>query len=341
MAAAKPKKGAAALEGGGNASLIAALIEKHGALVKIGESDLSVRKVATGIWTLDETLSGGIPMAKITEIHGAAGAGKTSLACKIGASMQAHYPERYVVYIDAESALDERLAMEIYGLDPERTLIVRPDIEVTAEKLMDILVDSAMNPGVCTVVLDSVAGLVTEGEMKRQGKDVMVAPVATLLGRTIKKLSSRQDPEAAAVLLLNQMRYAIGNTGITTPGGSAVEFYPSLRLRLRRGDPVKQSEEEIGFICRCQVMKARYSPNRLVTGWSVIYGEEGISTLRSIVTVAMDQGLIVQKGAWFSITGLDLKWQGMEKLLEALRSDASTHKFVVDNLRPMFAPEAE
>jgi hypothetical protein len=31
----------------------------------------------------------------------------------------------------------------------------------------------------------------------------------------------------------------------------------------------------------------------------------------------------------------------MEKLLEALRSDASTHKFVVDNLRPMFAPEAE
>jgi recombination protein RecA len=177
--------------------------------------------------------------------------------------------------------------------------------------------------------------------MKRQGKDVMVAPVATLLGRTIKKLSSRQDPEAAAVLLLNQMRYAIGNTGITTPGGSAVEFYPSLRLRLRRGDPVKHSEEEIGFTCRCQVMKARYSRNHLVTGWSVIYGEEGISTLRSIVTVAMDQGLIVQKGAWFSITGLDMKWQGMEKLLEALRSDASTHKFVVDNLRPVFAPEAE
>jgi len=327
-------------EGSGSAALISKLLADHKCMIRLGETDLNVRKVPTGIYTLDSALQGGTPMAKITEIHGAAGCGKTSLACLIAASIQKEYPDRYAVYIDAESALDEMLAMQIYGLDPERTLIVRPDIDITAETLMDVLVDSAMNPAVCVVVLDSVAGLVTEGEMKKSAGEVTMAPLATLLGRTIKKLSSRQDPEAAAILLLNQVRHAMQTGAITTPGGSPVEFYPSLRLRLRKGDPVKAGTEEIGFTCRCQVVKARYSRNRLVTGWAIIYGEEGISTLRAIITVAMEQGLIKQSGSWFNITGMEgKKWQGMENMLDAIKLDEELFQFLKDNLQNQYITE--
>lgn len=310
------------------------LLDKHESLKKLGDYDLSVRKVPTGIWTLDDTLAGGIPMGKVIEIHGGGGSGKTSLACLISAAFQREFPDKSVVYIDAESALDEFLAIEMYGLDPERTLLSRPDIDNTAEILMDQLVDAAMNPGVSLVILDSVAGLVTDAEMKKKAGDLTVAATASLMARTVKKLCSRQDPNAAPVIFLNQIRHAIGNSGITTPGGSSMEFYPSLRLRLRRGDPVKDGEEEIGFSCRCQVMKARYSRNRLVTGWSVIYGPEGISTLRSIVTVAMAQKLIVQNSSWFSIAGQDgKKWQGMEKMLDAIREDPELQQFIIDNLK--------
>ena len=328
---AKAKK---IVEGGeGVSPALTRLLEKHPGIMALGEVDLNVRKVATGIWTLDQTLNGGIPMARITEIHGSGGAGKTSLACMIGAAMQKAYPERYVLYIDAESALDEILGIEIYGLDPKRTVILRPDMVYTAEKLMDALVDASLCPDFCCVILDSVAGLVTANEWARDAAEILVAPIATLLGRTIKKLSARQDPEAAAVILLNQQRHAIGNAGITTPGGSAMEFYPSLRLRLRRADPIKEGEQEIGFSCRCQVVKARYSRNRLVTSWAIIYGDEGISTLRAIVTVAMSQGLIKQSGSWFQLLGTDMKWQGMSKMIEALRADVTLFDFVKDNLK--------
>lgn len=330
-------------EEGSTSSTISRILEKHKGILSLGEIDLKVVKVPTGIWTLDETLMGGIPMSKITEIHGGGGAGKTSLACLIGAAMQRAYPTKHVLYIDAESALDDFLAMEVYGLDPERTLIFRPDLDNTAEKLLEALLDCAMSPDFSCVILDSVAGLVTGGEMKlKPGESGSYAPLASLLGAQIKKLSSRQDPEAAAVLLLNQQRKDMQGF-ITTPGGSSVEFYPSLRLRLKRGEPVKETKDspEVGFTCRCQVTKARYSRNRLITGWAVIYGEEGISTLRSIVTVAMEQGLIVQNASWFSIKGMEgKKWQGMTKMLDALRDDQELLDFVKDNLQTVYATEA-
>ena len=322
-------------------SLIKQLMDKHKCLMPMGSVDLNVRKVPTGIWTLDETLSGGIPLAKITEIHGSGGAGKTSLACLIGASFQRAYPEKIVVYIDTESALDEHLAMTIYGLNPKRTVLARPDANFTAEKLMDALLDAAHDSNVSLVILDSVAGMVTAAEGVRDSGEVLVAPLASLLGRTLKKLNNRPDPEAATVLLLNQQRHGIGpNAGITCPGGSAVEFYPSLRIRLKRGDYVKAGEQEIGFTCRATVTKARYSRNRVVTGWSVIYGDEGISTLRAIVTVATEQGLVVKNGAWFNIVGVDRKWHGMENMLEALRTDDSLFSFLRDNLQVQYTTEA-
>ena len=98
---AAKKKVAEETTGGAFSPGIARLLEKHPGIMRLGEVDLRVRKVPTGIWTLDETLSGGIPMGRITEIHGSGGAGKTSLACLIAASMQKAYPDKVVLYIDA------------------------------------------------------------------------------------------------------------------------------------------------------------------------------------------------------------------------------------------------
>lgn len=319
------------------------ILSRHPGIMQLGKIDLNVVKVPVGIWTLDDKI-GGIPMAKVTEIHGGAGAGKTSLACKIGAAMQRKYPNRSVLYIDAESALDEVLAVRIYGLDAARTWILRPDIEITAEKLVDALLDCAMSPEFSCVILDSVAGLVTEAEMKlRPGETGTYAPIATLLGQNLKKLNSRPDPEAAAVILLNQQRKNMQGI-ITTPGGSAVEFYPSLRLRLRRAEPIRDSKDgpELGFTCNCMVTKARYSINRLITSWAIIYGEEGISTTRAVVTVALEQGLLVQNGSWFSVKGDETKkWQGMPKTLDAISSDPELLDFLKDNLITQYASSSE
>lgn len=296
-------------------------------LLPIGELDLSVKKIPTNIFTLDAALMGGIPMNKLIEIAGDSGTGKTSLALHICKQLQKAYPDKAVAYLDAESAVDDVMALNIYGLDRNRTFIARPDQNVSAEDLVDIMVDAAFDPAFCAVVLDSVAGLVTEEEMSKQASDISISPVAKLLGRNIKKMNSRQNPDGAAVLLLNQNRRTIGPAlagggKIITTGGQALEFYPSLRLRLRRIASVQDTKDgpEVGFITRCLTVKARHSHNHVTCDWSVIYGSEGISTIRAVVTMALDQGIIKQSGSWFQVLDKE-KCQGLPKMIELLRDN--------------------
>ena len=62
-----------------------------------------VRKIPTGLATLDACLLGGIPTGSITELVGRAGVGKTHLAQQLAVS--AAYADGGTVYIDAEKKL--------------------------------------------------------------------------------------------------------------------------------------------------------------------------------------------------------------------------------------------
>lgn len=307
-------------------------------LLALGTVDISVRKTSTGIATLDYALMGGTPMNKIIEISSLdAGAGKTSLALKMCAELQRAYPTKIVVYADSESALDDVLAYKIYGLDKARTFVVRPDQNIGAEVMVDIVIDAAMNPGVCAVVLDSVTGLVTEKEMKNEGSDLAVSPVAQLLGQRIKKLNSRQDPNGAPVIFVNQSRRTIGpqqqgGGKIVTSGGKALEFYPSLRMRLARIESIKESKDgpEIGFEVQCLVTKARHSNRNATCTWSVIYGPEGISSARAVAMMALQQGIITRSGSWYNFN--DRKWQGLNAVLETFNSEPEFMRLISDSI---------
>ncbi len=72
---------------------------------------IRVRKIPTGLATLDACLLGGIPTGSITELVGRAGVGKTHLAQQLAVS--AAYADGGTVYIDAEMKLSLTRLREI------------------------------------------------------------------------------------------------------------------------------------------------------------------------------------------------------------------------------------
>lgn len=72
---------------------------------------IRVRKIPTGLETLDSCLLGGIPTGSITEIVGRAGVGKTHLAQQLATS--AAYAYGGTIYIDAENKLSLTRLREI------------------------------------------------------------------------------------------------------------------------------------------------------------------------------------------------------------------------------------
>lgn len=46
----------------------------------------------------------------------------------------------------------------------------------------------------------------------------------------------------------------------TTPGGRALKFYSSVRIEVRRGEPIKDGGEIIGNRTKCKVVKNKVAP---------------------------------------------------------------------------------
>ena len=82
-----------------------------GAIMRLGdEVETTAEVIPTGILPLDVALGiGGVPRGRVIEIFGPEGGGKTTLALHILAEAQRN--GGYVAFIDAELALDPRLAI--------------------------------------------------------------------------------------------------------------------------------------------------------------------------------------------------------------------------------------
>lgn len=87
-----------------------------GAIMRLGdEVQQKVEVIPTGILPLDVALGiGGLPRGRVIEIFGPEGGGKTTIA--LHALAEAQKAGGYAAFIDAEHALDPRLAA-VLGVD--------------------------------------------------------------------------------------------------------------------------------------------------------------------------------------------------------------------------------
>ncbi len=289
-----------------------------GLVMKLGEMKRQdVQSISTGSLSLDIAIGiGGVPRGRVVELFGPESAGKTTLALHLVA--EAQKAGGTAVFIDAEHALDPDYAAAL-GVKVDDLIISQPDSGDQALQICETLVRSG---AVDLIVIDSVAALTPRQEIEGEIGDTHVGLQARLMSQALRKLTSVVHQTNTTVVFINQIRMKIGvmfGNPETTPGGRALKFYASVRLDIRRIETLKRGTEAYGIRARVKVVKNKVAPPFRAGEFDIIYGE-GISREGDIIDMALEQGLMVKSGTWFSYGSRKLG-QGKDSVRELLKEN--------------------
>lgn len=295
-----------------------------GAIMRLGAEGVTegLQVIPTGSLSLDiATGIGGLPRGRVIEIFGPESSGKTTLALNVIA--QAQIAGGNAAFIDAEHALDTSYAQKL-GVKVEDLLVSQPD---TGEQALEIAEALVRSGAVDIIAIDSVAALVPRAEIEGEMGDSLPGLQARLMSQALRKLSAAISKSLTTVIFINQIRMKIGvmfGNPETTTGGTALKFYSSIRLDIRRIESIKENQEVIGGRVRVKVVKNKVAPPFKQAEFD-IYFNEGISRFGEIVDLGADKGIIEKSGAWYSYGGNRIG-QGRENTKEFLKNNIEVAK---------------
>ena len=238
--------------------LITSLNKEHGSKVAYNlhtdSSPTHVKRwVSTGSKQLDYIISnkrdGGLPEGRIVEIFGPPSIGKSHIAIQIARSTQ--QLGGIVVYIDTENATSvENLAL--LGVDITKRFVY-VDTHCTEEVLSiaesTILKAKAMDKDVpITIIWDSVAASSPKAELVGDYDQNSIGLQARAISKGMRKITGVIGQTNTLMICLNQIRTNIGvmyGDPTTTPGGKAIPFHSSVRIKLGAGQKIENKKKEV------------------------------------------------------------------------------------------------
>jgi recombination protein RecA len=258
---------------------------------------LHVETIPTGCLSLDIALGvGGLPRGRVVEIYGPESSGKTTLCQHVIAEAQRR--GGIAAFVDVEHALDPSYA-EKCGVSIDDLYVSQPD---TGEQALEITEALVRSGAVDVVVVDSVAALVPRAEIEGEMGDAHVGLQARLMSQALRKLSGAVKQSNTLLIFTNQLRQKIGvmfGNPETTTGGMALRFYTSVRIDIRRTEAIKDSGEVIGNRTKVTVKKNKVAPPFRICEFDIMYNQ-GISKSGDILDIAVEEGIVDKRGAFFS-----------------------------------------
>jgi len=294
-----------------------------GSIMKLGSRPVvDVPVISTTSLALDKALGiGGLPRGRVIEIYGPEASGKTTLALHAVAEVQRK--DGIAAFIDAEHALDTVYAKKL-GVNCDDLLVAQPDTGEQALEIADMLVRSG---AVDIMVIESVAALVPRAEIEGEMGDSHMGLQARLMSQALRKLTGTISKTMTSVIFINQIRMKIGvmfGNPETTTGGTALKFYSSGRLDIRRIGQIKDGQEVIGNRTRVRVVKIKVAPPFTEAEFDIMYGE-GISRSGDLIDVGVEAGIIDKSGSWYSYDGERIG-QGRENVKKFLKENPDLYE---------------
>jgi recombination protein RecA len=289
-----------------------------GSVMRLGDKGaVSVPFIPTGSIALDIALGiGGVPRGRVIEIFGPESSGKTTLALHIIAEAQKR--KGIAAFIDAEHAMDAKYAHAL-GVNTDDLLVSQPD---TGEQALEITETLVRSGALDIVVIDSVAALVPRAEIEGEMGDAQMGLQARLMSQALRKLTGAISKSKTCVVFINQLREKIGvmfGNPETTTGGRALKFYSSVRLDIRRTNPIKEGTVITGSRTKVKVVKNKIAPPFREAEFDILYGE-GISRENDLIDLGTDKGVLEKSGSWLSFHG-ERMGQGRENTRLFLREN--------------------
>jgi recombination protein RecA len=201
-------------------------------------------------------------------------------------------------FVDIEHALDPSYAAKC-GVNIDDLYVSQPD---TGEQALEITESLVRSGAVDVVVVDSVAALVPRAEIEGEMGDSHMGLQARLMSQALRKLSGTVKQSNCLLIFTNQLRHKIGvmfGSPETTTGGMALRFYASVRLDIRRIQAIKDSGEVIGNRTKVTVKKNKVAPPFRVCEFDIMYNQ-GISKTGSVLDIAVAEGIVDKRGAFYS-----------------------------------------
>ena len=203
-------------------------------------------------------------------------------------------------------------------------LVSQPDTGEDALEITEALVRSG---AIDIIVVDSVAALAPKAEIEGEMGSTHVGVQARLMSQALRKLTGSISKLNCVAIFINQLREKVGvvyGSPEVTPGGRALKFYSTVRIDVRKGEPIKNGSEIIGSRTKAKVVKNKIAPPFKVAEFDIMYGE-GISRVGELLDLAVMADVVKKSGAWFSYKENRLG-QGRDKVKELFKNDPALAK---------------
>lgn len=225
----------------------------------------SIPRWSTEIEDLDSLVGGGFPKGRIVEIYGPESSGKTSLVYWL---MSLH---KLGVYIPIEGTYDEQRAISL-GVNPKQMIVYRAEY---GEEALNAVVRFA-KAGIPIIAIDSVPACQPKEDMDKFEKgaenEARIGGVARLFSKMLPTIQRVCEQSGTTLILVNQVRDKMNamlfGEKEDTPGGRAIKFYSSIRIKVARrawidipnkNPAVSAQTEKVGIIMKAKITKSKVS----------------------------------------------------------------------------------
>lgn len=229
------------------------------------ESNLQIPRWSSGIESLDEIIGGGMPCGRVVEIFGPESSGKTSLVYWL---MSLH---KIGVYIPIEGTYDEARAKSL-GVKDKQMIVYRATY---GEEALNAVVKFA-KAGVPIICIDSVPACQPKDDLDKIEKsaenELRIGGVARLFSKMLPTIVRICEETGTTLILINQVRAKMDamlfGEKDDTPGGRAIKFYSSIRIKVARrawieipnkNPAISANNMKVGLILKCRVAKSKVS----------------------------------------------------------------------------------